>query len=98
MFEVQHYASFACVGMQENMAHTGVGHGTNMAHIVSLWGLQFDHFSAQLGQNLSRKRPHDHRSQIENFDPCERAFDWGRIFNAHAHSGVIPACLIRVPH
>lgn len=39
------------------MAHTGVGHGTNMAHIVSLWSLQFDYFSAQLGQNLSRKGP-----------------------------------------
>ena len=66
LLEVQHHRALVAVGVDEDMAHARVLHGTGMAHDVAAGWLDLDDVGPIVAQDLRRVGAEHHAGHIDN--------------------------------
>jgi hypothetical protein len=70
--QVEHQALLAAVHDGEQGA-AAFAHGTDVAVVVALWGLDLDHFGAEVGQQGRGERAGQHAREVHDAYTLQRA-------------------------
>lgn len=73
LFEIEHDAALAAIGIEKHSAHAGRAAGTDLPNDVALGAFDLDDIGAHVRQHLGAVGAHQHRGQVENGEAGKRS-------------------------